>query len=269
MAVNIYDELLLLSARIDAEAEKVKAAISAAQALSAAIQALGARVAALEPKKFQVGPVTYFRANTAWDAVLTAKPALAMINPGSGPGPGPDALYVQLVPKCRAAGVPVYGYVHTRYGARPIAEVKADVLNHKTWYGVDGIFVDTTSVKVEHLPYYADLCAFIRAQGLKVCLNPGTNGPEEHARMADLVMVAENYWSSYKTQLRPAWESKPEYAGKLWHVIHGCPEADMPAAVQLAKQRHAGLVYVTEDLMPNPYDRLPTYWTKLCAQVAL
>jgi len=28
----------------------------------------------------------------------------------------------------------------------------------------------------------------------------------------------------------------------------------------LAVQRNIGLVYVTDDVMPNPWDKLPTYW---------
>lgn len=241
--------------------------------LTQADAALSLRLAALEAAppvtvpKMRIGAVSYFRTLASWDAIIAAKVAVAMINPGSGPGPAPDSLYVGMVPKCRAAGVPVYGYVHTKYGVRPAAEVKADILNHKAWYGIDGIFVDTTSTDRAYLPYYADLCAFIHAQGLKVALNPGSSGPEEHAQMADYVMVAENYWSNYKAQTRPAWESKPAYAGKLWHVIHTCPAAEMPAAVAMAKQKHAGLVYITDDLMPNPYNVLPTYFQGLVAAV--
>lgn len=256
MSVNIYDELAALKLQLTG--------------LDTLTTALAARIAVLETPpvpKLRIGAVSYFRTLAMWDAIIAAKVALAMINPGSGPGPAPDSLYVGMVPKCRAAGVPVYGYVHTKYGLRPAGEVKADVLNHKAWYGIDGIFVDTTSVDRAYLPYYADLCAFIHAQGLKVCLNPGSSGPEEHAQMADYVMVAENYWVNYRVQARPAWESKPAYAGKLWHVIHTCPAVEMQAAVTMAKQKHAGLVYVTDDLMPNPYNVLPTYFATLDAAV--
>lgn len=244
MAVNIYDELAALEARI-------------------------AKLESAAAPRMRIAAVSYFRSPTLWAACLAGKPALCLINPGSGPGTVADQLYVAQVPKNRAAGVATYGYTHTRYGARSLAEVKADVLNHKAWYGVDGVFIDTTSNKVEHVPYYADLCAFIKGHGLKVCLNPGTNGPEAHAQMADHVMVTETFWGTYKNQARPAWEAN--YPGKLWHCIHECPSAYYPKAVDLARSRGAGLLFVTDDLYStdkNPYNTLPTYWSGLCALVA-
>jgi hypothetical protein len=38
----------------------------------------------------------------------------------------------------------------------------------------------------------------------------------------------------------------------------------MQRAITLSKQRNAGWVYVTNDVLPNPWDTLPAdpYWTK-------
>ena len=255
MSVNIYDELDTLRV------------LQAASSLELA--ALAARVGKLEaagaPPQPRVGVVSYFRTTALWDALIASKPAVSLINPGSGPGPSPDSLYVALVPRLKAAAIPVYGYVHTKYGTRPIAEVKADITNHKMWYGIDGIFVDTVSTQPALLPYYRDLCSFIRSNGLKVVLNPGSSGPEELAQIADYVVVAENYWRVYRDQPRPTWEMK--YPGKLWHMVHECPAAEMRTAVELMKVRGAGLVYVTDDIMPNPWNTLPTYWSALVAAV--
>ena len=155
MPVNIYDELLALSARL-----------TTAEARAAALEA---RVLKLEtppvvvPPPSKLGLVSYFRSTTLWDAVIAAKPQVCMINPGSGPGPSADSLYVGLVPKCKTAGLTVYGYVHSKgptgYGTRPLADVKADILNHIAWYGVNGIFIDCTSTDPAYLPYYTDLWA--------------------------------------------------------------------------------------------------------------
>ncbi len=250
MAVNIYDELETLAARLtDTEA----------------------RLAKLEtpppvvPKYPQLGVVSYFRGTDLWDKTI-ANSAIALINPGSGPGPVPDSLYVGLVPKCKAAGVPVLGYVHTRYAARPILEVKADIDKHFAWYGVSGIFVDTTSPDYANVPYYADLCNYIKARGGKVCLNPGTKTVEAHAQIADWVMVAETDAVRYLARSAVAWELK--YPGKLWHVAHTCAAAQMPAVVSHSKTLGAGLLYVTDDVMANPYNMLPTYFDALVAELA-
>jgi hypothetical protein len=244
MAVNIYDELAALSARI-------------------------AKLEALHAPKTRAAPVTYFRPGAAWTVALSTKPALTMINPGSGPGTTVSGSYQTQVKAAQAAGVPVYGYVHSKgaagYGTRPIAEIKFDVDMHCTWYGVDGIFIDCTSNKLEHVPYYAELCAYVHAKGRKAILNPGTQSLEEHAKMADYVMISEGTVDTYRARVARSWEANYK---NLWHCVHSCPEADMPAVVALAKSRGAGLLYVTDDLMPNPYDTLCTYWSSLCALLA-
>jgi hypothetical protein len=245
MAVDIYEELLALGARIT----KLEAA-------------------AVKPTR--LAPVTYFRADKldadgtpAWDKVIAARPALALINPGSGPGTLASTSYAALVPKVQAAGVPVFGYTHTRYGLRPALEVKAD--KHKLWYGVRGIFIDTTSNKPEHVAYYQDLCSYAHGLGLLVVLNAGTQCLEEHAVMADYVMCSEGDVPTYRARVPRAWEA--QYAAKLWHCVHSCPPAEMPGIVALAKARRAGLLFVTDDLMANPFDRLPVYFDALAAEI--
>jgi hypothetical protein len=44
----------------------------------------------------------------------------------------------------------------------------------------------------------------------------------------------------------------------------------MTRAVGLTEQRRAGYVYVTADMLPNPYDTLPTgtYWSRELASLA-
>ncbi len=243
MAVNIYDELTALAARI-------------------------AKLEELLKPRLRVAVPSYFRPGASWDQMLANRPAVTVINPASGPGTTPSTTYPAQVAKAHAVGAKVLGYVHTRYSARPIAEVKLDVDRHQSWYGVSGIFVDTTSVDPLHAAYYEDLCAYIRAKGLFVCLNPGTRCPERLAQIADAVMVIETDLARYKTHTHAAWEAKLEYAGKLWHCVHSCPEAEMPWVVAEAKRRGAGLLDCTHDLMPNPYDGLPVYWSALCEQVA-
>jgi hypothetical protein len=255
-AVNIYDELLSLRSAVDG--------------LNDSVGALASRLAALEAAarpRLRVAPVTYVYPGAKWDGFLAEKPALTQINPASGPGTAVSAAYVAQVALCRAARVPVLGYVHTKYSLRPIAEVKADIDKYSLWYGVVDIFIDTTSNKLEHLQYYVELCDYVHSKGGRVALNPGTKTIEQHAQIADWVMVCETDLATFKLQVRPSWEAKPEYAGKLWTVVHSCPAADMPYVVAEAKRRHAGLVYVTDDLMANPYDKLPTYWAALCDEV--
>ena len=36
----------------------------------------------------------------------------------------------------------------------------------------------------------------------------------------------------------------------------------MAADLKLAQQRNVGWVYITDATLPNPYDRLPSYWSQ-------
>ena len=41
-------------------------------------------------------------------------------------------------------GITVLGYSSTEYGARSISSVESEINDYKSWYGVNGIFLDLT-----------------------------------------------------------------------------------------------------------------------------
>ena len=248
--------------------------------LTTALDALTGRVDKLEavpapqppvpppvPVVAKLGAVSYYYPGVKWDTLLARRPAIAMINPASGPGLAANASYVTQVAKATAAGATVLGYVYSSYAARPLVDVQADIDKHVLFYGVKGIFLDEVSNSDNNLPYYQSVCAYAHSKGLKICLNPGTKTTEGYAKAADWLMVAETSIASYRTRTAAAWESLPAYAGKCWHVVHSCPPADMPAAVAIAKAQAAGLIWVTDDVLPNPYDTNPSYLDALVAEL--
>lgn len=214
--------------------------------------------------KSQVMAVTYFRDLTLWNTILASKPPFVIINPANGDALAADSLYVAQVPRNKAAGVPTFIYSHTKYSTRPIAEVKAAISRQLGFYPLlEGVFVDTTSNRPEHVPYYQELCTWLRTLGMKICLNPGTKAPEALIQMCDYMMIVETDYLTYRASTRQPWELYPAYRHKLWHVAHGCPPADMPLIVAKMKADNAGLITVTDDIMPNPYNVLPTYFASL------
>jgi hypothetical protein len=62
----------------------------------------------------------------------------------------------------------------------------------------------------------------------------------------------QNYYVDY------AWVHKypPD---RFWHIVYGMSADQLPAALELAKQRNAGWVYLTQET-GNPYDSPPQYW---------
>ncbi len=232
---------------------------------------LGDRVVAVEAalakltRKLQIGAVSYYYPGAKWTALLALKPAVVVINPASGVGNSPSLTYQTQVAAAKVAGAKVFGYVFTNYALRPQADVMAEASRYRDWYGVDGIFLDETSNKPEHVPYYSGVCGSLRATNLLSCLNPGYITVEDHFKLADYVMCTEGPYTNYVNQTRPAFEKN--YPGKAWHVVHSCPASEMLNAVRLANSRGAGLLWVTDDVMNNPYDTNPTYLSALDAAV--
>ena len=200
-----------------------------------------------------------------WAQMQTAVPpvSLAVMNVDSGPGIAPDPNYVSQIAAARAAGIIVLGYVYTSYGARAAATVQADIDAYYAWYPVDGIFFDEAANTCPQQPYYAALDTYVKAKGGfgRTVLNPGINTPECFVTAADVLLNFEGPFSAYQTWTPDGWESGYD-PSHFWHLVHDTSLAQMPTAVLLSQSRGAGLVYVTADGLPNPWDTLPSaaYW---------
>ena len=70
--------------------------------------------------------------------------------------------------------------------------------------------------------------------------------------------IADEYFNHYTP---PVWlDDYP--AERFAHVVYSLPGAQMLQAVGLARQRKAGYIYLTEDILDNPYDVLASYWAE-------
>jgi hypothetical protein len=191
-------------------------------------------------------------------ARLGGEPAVryVVLNPANGPDVERDEALAEAVAGVQAEGPRVLGYVHTSYGARPLAEVEADIDRYRLWYGVDGIFVDEVADTTGDLPYYRRLTAAIRARsGDVVALNPGVYPARAYYRLADVVVTFEDTWARYRRPQRRVDTSPAEQ----WHLVLGADEAQMRRAVRLAHDRGATVVDVTDRGEEESWNRLPAY----------
>jgi hypothetical protein len=193
-------------------------------------------------------------------------PITAIMNPGNGPGNFKDNNYVAAVDAFRAAGGRVIGYVHTSYTNRPLAQVLADVDKYDAWYGIDGIFVDEMHNigPASRLDYYKSIYDHVKSidPQWEVMGNPGTNTIEQYATWptADRFMVFENVGTQYPGYAPSAWNAKYD-SEKFVHLVHTEASAqNMEDFLELAVARNTGGIYVTHDVMNNPWDTLPSYW---------
>lgn len=210
-----------------------------------------------------------------------------IFNPASGPGLARDPNYLTDVgsgplASLRDAGGSIVGYVSTSNALRPIADAKADIDAYLTgiYAGyVNGLFFDEMSNDLANVGYYRELrdyAASIRTN-LRTIGNPGTPylnnlsgqtayGAADYVATFDTLLSFENTAAAYANDYVSFAYLEGLDPTKIAHVVHtqGAWNASL---IDTAAGRGAGYIYFTDDVMANPYDRLPTYWTAMVADV--
>ena len=209
---------------------------------------------------------TYFYPGPGWTRAEKGAPTvgLVIINPNSGPGASKDPAYAAEVTRARARGLVVLGYVYTSNGLRAGAVVKSEVDKYYLWYGLDGIFFDEADPSdCSKQAYYKNLYNYVKAKGgvARVVINPGTNLPECYISTTDIMLNFEGGYNAYVTWRPSAWVAKYP-AKRFWQLVYATPQGNIAQAVAMSKNRNAGWVYVTPDVLANPWDTLPplSYW---------
>jgi hypothetical protein len=204
---------------------------------------------------------------------VTGGASTAVMNPDSGPGGAANPDYAQALGRCHARGQRVVGYVHTSYGSRPLATVRAEIDAYYSFYpSIDGIFVDEMSTDPATRGYYQSVFAYSRGKpgAHQVVGNPGvaaSTGWQLDAPVADIVLVFEGTAAQYLRWIPPGW-IRNRAAGRISNLVYSTPdEATMRQVCARSKFLNAGNMYVTNDALPNPWDTLPagSYWTNSIA----
>ncbi len=220
-------------------------------------------------------PNWYDPPNYSWDDVAAATCHIrvtVIINPNNGPGGcPPNGDYQHGLSDLRNAGVTILGYVDTNYGVIEPNVVKADVALYDQCFDIDGIFFDQVANDVSKLPYYKELCEYVKSKPNldKAFLNPGTQMAEEYfsQTMCDTAVIFEgpsDDWPPYPPS--PYVQNYP--AKRFAMLTHSVPNTDtMRLHIDLAVARNIGYVYVTDDVMDNPYDSLSTFWWNEVSQI--
>lgn len=232
--------------------------------------------ASAEPVELLVPLYVYPIQTNVWAEVAKANaqvPVTAVINPNSGPGGGPpNSDYKRGLEILRSAGVTIVGYVDTDYGRRSIEEIQEDIDIYAQYFNLHGIFFDQTSARIEHLKLYEKLYRFVRSrpQLERVILNPGS--PLEQSFFlqptGDVAIIFENtsqQWQNYPHDAAFHTFSAEHFAVLLYAVPDS---ASMRAHIDLAVSRNIGYIFLTDDVLPNPWDSLPHYWEEEVAYLA-
>lgn len=206
-------------------------------------------------------------------------PVIVVINPNSGPGTVWDGNWAALITVLKAAGACVAGYVSTVYATRPSGEVFADINGWLALYGdtpISTIFFDeqpydVTVGSTDTVALYKSYTDYCHARSLFPTIgNPGTNQRGEHfaTRTADIIIVHENStWPSDSDMLGNYVGGHVDYRYTLRAALcYGQATLDPSLIRKLAK--YVQYVYVTDDVLPSPWDSLPPHFEELFAIVA-
>ena len=260
-----------------ASAESGAGSVTASDSIRAAVIELpgvggtGASGAVTPFSGLRMALPAYFTPGSGYWAEIIVEPAsgYVIMNSDNGPGVSYDPTYAAAIAATQATGLKVLGYVYSSYAARSSGVVEADIATFKTWYNVDGIFIDQCSGLTADKAYYQGLIDYIRSTAGTFCvLNPGGEPTDlAYMTMADSVCIFEGDYATYVAWTPPGWLFNYS-PSEITYLVYNCAtEGNMDNAVSLARAWNAGYVYITNDVLPNPWDTLPPYWSAELTQL--
>lgn len=201
-----------------------------------------------------------------WDQMLEYRlehpslPWTSVINPDNGPGRRANPLYTQYIGDLKEANVLVLGYVSTFWAGVPIEDVKQDIKKYSEFYDLDGIFFDEMSNTREYVPYYKELVEYAESLGLGYTIgNTGTDAAPEYVGVVDNIVISEGYGVPTLSRLG-GWHADHD-KDNFSYIAHSQTTVDR-VFITTARD-FASYVYVTDDIMPNPYNRFPSHFDEL------
>ena len=223
----------------------------------------------------------------------TSKVSIVVANVLNGPDSSVNSDWAATISAAQGQQKRVLGYVRTGYlglsvqrfrtrlgsteVADWIAQIEQDINGWYDLYGsIDGIFFDEGFNECgdgnQYAEIYSQLNQYVKhlhPHAITV-INPGAVVPQCYEPTADILLTFEGEAATYLGAGYPNLAWTPKTASKIWHIIHTAAEADIAQISQLARDRHAGYLQITNDSGANPYDTLPpvSFWSTLLNEVS-
>lgn len=214
----------------------------------------------------------------AWQQAEKAAPTVkyAIVNicapDGSGSGCGrpadeKDPSWAPTIAALKKAGITPLYYISTNYGKEPLATVKSELANAKSWYGIANPMFDTTATN--NTSYYSSLYSYAVGLGATtVMYNPGTQVPQSYMFGSKVIMqVFEGTASDLRSASFPSWmNSYP--ASEFSATVSAGSAGNIGTDVTDAAHDHIGNYYEDDESEPPNYATLPSYWATEVKDVA-
>lgn len=211
----------------------------------------------------------------AFYALVDAYPTVPIyfiINPNSGPGTEAKSDYQGLINRLRSRNINVIAYVYTDYGSRSVEDVKADIDAYETFYdGITGIFLDEMASADNQtiIDQYVDITAYCHAAGKSMVIgNCGAKPNEKYFlnATADNILIFESDNVPTEAQLQCTYSGRlyPKYKRSV--LVHS--QAAYDADLMKLCADNCSMVYITEDVMTNPWDTFSGYMENMLQYLA-
>jgi hypothetical protein len=192
-----------------------------------------------------------------------------IINPNNGPGEDVNLDYLRAIRRLQGAGCYVYGYVATGYSDTATETVLSDIDTWLNLYGkLDGIFFDEMSNAdtIEDRAKYKNYTNYAHYKGIRLTMgNPGTIVPVSYFSEEVMDFICTHETDSYPAidKYTGDWaDSYMEYnKAQRVGLVYGQDVLDVNSVKLLAK--YHSLIYVTNDVLDNPWDDLSSHYTSL------
>jgi hypothetical protein len=188
----------------------------------------------------------------------------AIANPNSGPGEQRIPDYELVIQSAHEKGIRVIGYISTKYGKRPLAEIQDDLKRWIDFYPqIGGFFLDQQSPDPKDVGYYVkirDLCREKLKNSL-VVTNPGTLCSEDYfiQAVSDVTCIYAGFKDFDRFTL-PA-PLKQYNASRFAALPYKISDARaMRQAISDAVVKQIGYLYISDAPQQNLWSELPTYW---------
>jgi hypothetical protein len=205
----------------------------------------------------------------ALPALYPNVPVIAIINPANGVGASQDLNYVAGINSLKSAGVITVGYIYTDYGAIPLQSVKTSIDLWKSFYGVNGIFLDAMAYTPGFESYYQSIESYAKGtDGMSIVVgNPGTDTIASYIGSGgvDNIGLYENSGTPTIAYLSSTFHTS--YPKTQWSFIcYGVPTLN-DTYITLAS-RYVSYLYVASGAFPNPWSTLPSYLDHMASDLA-
>lgn len=173
-----------------------------------------------------------------------------IININNGHFSNSDPNYENLIQELSNLNINLIGYVFTKYSKRNINEAKSDIDNWTKFYkdlGINGIFFDEVSEKIENLQYYLELSKYAKDNGFYfITLNPGTYVDKSYIN-SNIANIIVNYEGDFNGLSQMSKWNIPTSTTSLAILVYGVKSSQVKTAVQKAVENNIKYIYLTDE----------------------